>query len=279
MDSSHNRVILTLPLTAFTVIASCVGLFTPDFYSTETLNWQAQSVSQDFIDLVLIAPCLLITSILAGRNNKIAILIWGGVTLYLTYTFVIYCFDIHFNKLFILYCFCLGLSFYSLIYFLITEYKEKSKRLVENKTMIKIIGIYLLVIAVIFYVLWLSEIVPAIIHNTIPKSLVEVGLFTNGVHVIDLSIFLPGIFIAGILLLKRKSSGFLLTPVFLTFFVLMDITIGVLPIAMKMKGVQSDLRFTAIMSVFTAVTLVLLIWYMKSIKIVKEDKIQGVFSI
>jgi hypothetical protein len=181
--------------------------------------------------------------------------------------------------LFILYCFCLGLSFYSLIYFLITEYKEKSKRLVENKTMIKIIGIYLLVIAVIFYVLWLSEIVPAIIHNTIPKSLVEVGLFTNGVHVIDLSIFLPGIFIAGILLLKRKSSGFLLTPVFLTFFVLMDITIGVLPIAMKMKGVQSDLRLTAIMSVFTAVTLVLLIWYMKSIKLVKEDKIQGVFSI
>src|SRR5450631_1289659 len=113
MDSSHNRIILTMLLTAFTVIASCVGLFTPSFYSTETLNWQAQSVSQDFIDLVLIAPCLLITSILARRNNKIAILIWGGVLLYLTYTFVIYCFDIHFNKLFILYCFCLGLSFYS----------------------------------------------------------------------------------------------------------------------------------------------------------------------
>jgi len=60
----------------------------------------------------------------------------------------------------------------------------------------------------------MAEIVPALIYNTIPNSVVETGLITNAVHVIDLSIVLPGIFITGISLLLGKSSGFILAPMF-----------------------------------------------------------------
>jgi hypothetical protein len=134
--------ILSLPLAALIIIVSCVGLLTPDFYSKETLNWQAQSLWQDMIDLFLLVPCLLITSILAYRNNKAATLLWGGVVLYLTYTFALYCFDIHFNKLFVIYCLCLGLSFYSLMYFLFTKYAETRNENFENKSVIRVIGIY-----------------------------------------------------------------------------------------------------------------------------------------
>src|ERR1019366_8796872 len=119
--------------------------------------------------------------------------------------------------------------------------------------------------------LWLSEIIPAIIQNTIPKSIVETGLFTNAVQVIDLSVFLPGIFITGISLLKRISFGLILVPIILTFFVLMDISIGTLAVVMKMKGVESNLVLTVIMGVLALLSLVLLIWYFKSIK----TKIEG----
>jgi hypothetical protein len=200
-----------------------------------------------------------------------ATMIWGGVVLYLTYTFVIYCFNIHFNKLFVLYCVCLGLSFYSLMYFLFIHLKEKSNEYFENTPVVRFIGIYFLIISVLFYFLWMSEIVPAITKSTIPKSVVETGLFTNGVHVIDLSVVLPGIFLTGIFLLKRRSIGYILTPIILTFFILMDISIGTLVIVMKIKGIKSNLILSAIMGMLALVSLLLLIWYFKSIR-TKSDK-------
>jgi hypothetical protein len=263
----HNKVILvlSLPLSVLIILVSCVGLLSPGFYSAETLNWQAQSVGQDMIDLFLLVPGLLITSILSYRNNRTATMAWGAVVLYLTYTFVLYCFNVHFNKLFVLYCFCLGLSFYSFMYFLLANHKAYKVQ-AENNTVTRIIGIYFIVIAVLFYFLWLSEIIPAIVQNVTPKSISDTGLFTNGVQVIDLSVFLPGIFITGVFLLRKKPIGFLLTPVILGFFILMDTTIGVLAVAMKMKGLETNLMLPVIMGLLALISLALLAWYLRSLK-------------
>jgi hypothetical protein len=46
----------------------------------------------------------------------------------------------------------------------------------------------------------------------------------------------------------------------------MDITIGMLVVVMQMKGIESNLTLTAIMGVFALVSLILLIYYFKSIK-------------
>jgi hypothetical protein len=267
MSKARDKIVLlvSIPLAALIISASCIGLFTPEFYAAETLNWQAQSVGQDLIDLVLITPCLLITSVLAYRNNKAAFLIWGGVVLYLTYTFVLYCFQVHFNKLFIVYCLCLGLAIYSLVYFLFTL-GNQSIAYAGSKFSSRVIGIYFIIIAVLFYFLWLAEVVPATIRNTIPKSVSEAGLFTNGVHVLDLAIILPAIFVTGIFLLKRISVGSFLAPVILTFFILMDITIGLLAIVMKLKGVEVDLKLTGVMGALALVSMSFLIWYLKGFK-------------
>lgn len=264
----QNRFILqlSLPLTVLVILVSCIGLFTPDFYASETLNWQAQSLGQDMIDLFFIAPCLLISSILAYRNNRSAMMIWGGVALYLTYTFILYCFDVHFNKLFLAYCLDLGLSFYSLIYFLFIQLKTNRKVQLENKFLTTFIGLYFILLAVLFYMLWLSEIIPAILQKTIPKSVTDAGLFTNGVQVLDLAILLPAIFITGFGLLKRKSFGYILTPVILTFFILMDITIGLLAFVLKTKGLEGNLFLTAIMAVLALFSLALLVLFLKNLK-------------
>lgn len=265
--SNKTILALSLPLSILTIFVSYTGLFTPGFYSAETLNWQAQAMGQDMIDLFLVTPCLLITSVLVYKNNRTAALIWGGVVLYLTYTFVLYCFDVHFNKLFVYYCLCLGLSFYSFLHFLFAYHHQNIEVHSENESIVRSIGIYLIVIAVLFYALWLAEIVPAISQNIPPKSIAETGVSTNGVHVLDLSVILPAAFITGILLLRRKQFGFIFAPIFLTFFVLMDITIGALTIVMKIKGVESDLSLTAIMAVLASVSTVLLIRYFKNVKL------------
>jgi hypothetical protein len=125
-------------------------------------------------------------------------------------------------------------------------------------------GVYFLIISVLFYFLWLSEIVPAIISATVPKSVSDAGLFTNAVHVIDLSIVLPCIFITGVLVLKRNILGFILAPIMLTFFILMDITIGFLAIMIKIQGVGSDLYVASIMGLLAVISSFLLALYFKN---------------
>ena len=265
MNKSKIVLNLSLALAALIIFASIYGLLTPGFYFSESLNWQAQSVVQDEINLFLISPVLIITAIF-GRRNKIAFQLWSGVNLYLIYTYVIYCFDIHFNNLFIIYCLILGLSFYSFLYFLFSQINEPGANEIYDKIVIKVIAVYFLIISCLFYLLWLSEIVPATIHHTLPKGITETSLFTNPVQVIDLSIVLPGFFLTAIFLMRKKSTGLLLLPGMLVFSILMDITIGWLIIVMKMKGVEADYSITIIMSVLTLLNVVLLIWYLKSIR-------------
>src|SRR6185503_15533855 len=84
--------IISLVLAGLVIIVSLAGILIPNFYSVETPDWQAQSIGQDIVDLFVIVPCLIITSVFAYRNNRKAMLVWGGVLCYLIYTFIFYCF-------------------------------------------------------------------------------------------------------------------------------------------------------------------------------------------
>jgi cytochrome b561 len=243
-----RKVILNLSVPVFILIVfvSCFAMFTPDFYRIETANWRAQSEGQDIIDLFMGAPVLLLASLFASKSQK-AFLIWGGSVLYLLYTFVIYCFDVHFNNLFVCYCVILGLLFYSAIYFLVQLIKHPSST-TQFYAVHKITGIFFVSISILFYFLWLGEIIPSITEGVIPASLAEVGLPTNAVHVIDLSVFLPFLFIVGLLLLRKKELGVKLAITALAFCVLMDITIGGLTIYMKQKQVTDNVNVAYIMA-------------------------------
>ena len=269
-DQKDNTILFfSLPLAVFVIIVSYAGLFIPDTYAKETANWTAQAIGQDIIDLFLITPLLLITSWLAYKKNRVALFLWSGVLVYLIYTFVLFCFAIHFNYLFIVYCMTLGLSFYAFLYFLLSQIKEPVASWYNDRVPVKTVGIYLIILSGLFYLIWLSEIIPATINNITPATITETGLITNPVHALDLSVVLPGMMIVAILLIKRKPLGLLLAPAVLTFGILMDITIGSLMIVMNMRGIETDLSLTVIMGLLALFTLGLLIWFLKSIQIKK----------
>jgi hypothetical protein len=269
MNTGYSRKIilaLSLFLAALMIVAGCAGLFIPGIYSRETANWQAQSMGQDIVDLFLVTPVLLVTSLQAYKKNKKALLLWAGVLFYLIYTFSIYCFAVHFNQLFIVYCFILGLSSYLFLWFILSQYNEPVTAWFNEMLPARVIGIYLIVIAGIFYLLWLSQIIPANIRNTAPKELAETGLFTNPVQVLDLSVYLPALIITGILLLHKHPMGLLLTAPLLLFCMLTDITIASLIVVMKLKEIESNLLLPVIMSLMALVSWVLLTIYLRSMK-------------
>lgn len=242
-------------------ISSYEGFINPDFYGNETLNWQAQSVGQDLINLFLIGPVLLITSFMVLLKKAFAYPLWAGALLYLIYTYQIYCFNIHFNSYFIAYCLILGLCFYLFVYFVYSQIKLGLR--FKNNPLNKPIAFYFLIIAVLFYLLWLGDILPAIVYNTVPESVKKGGLVSNPVQVLDLSIVLPGVFVTGILLLKKKSLGLLFSPILLTFFILMDLTISLLTIVMVNKGVESNYTVAIVMAFLATISAILLIQQLK----------------
>lgn len=262
---------LSLPLTGILIFNSVVALTTPGFYSLETTNWQVQSIGQDYVDLFLVVPVLILTTWFVYKDRGGALLVWAGVNLYIVYTFIIYCFDIHFNRLFIFYCFGLGLTFYSSLWFFYKIFSVKKPGEIIQKIPYRLTGFYFIVIAVLFYFLWMSEVLPAVINNEIPASVNETGLFTNAVHVLDLSVVLPGIFLTGIFLVKGKFMGYLLAPAVLTFFILMDITIAVLDIMMKQKGLEGSYGLAIVIFLLALFSGVLLILHIKTMKNSEEN--------
>jgi hypothetical protein len=268
MRNKNIFYLLSLLLAALLIIANGMGVLKPNvMYAKESSDWFTQSVGQDIVNLVLVVPSLIITSLLIYRNNRRALLVWGGILTYLIYTFTIYCFTVHFNSLFIVYCSILGLSFYLFAWFILSQYREPLKDWIVDKIPRKLVGIYMIVISLVFYILWLMQVIPSSITGTTPAETANAGLVTNPVHVLDLSVFLPGSLITGILLLRGHSLGLLLTPVLLTFFILMDMTIGGLMIILKWRGfIVNDIVLIG-MFVLALLTVVLLIMFLRNVKI------------
>jgi len=250
---------ITVLLAVLISAVSLVGMFSNGFYAKESFNWQIQALGQDEIDLFIITPLLLITGINFSKNNKISSLLWAGTLLYLVYTFAIYCFDVHFNYLFPVYCVILGLSFYSFLWVIYKLAGYPPKFHAKGMHLVRVNGIYFIMLSVVFYLLWLSEIGKAIFLSTIPDSVAKSGLPTNPVHVIDISIFLPAMFLTGIFVLKRKPMAFVFANILLCFFLLMDITIAWLSVKMNHAGLTSGPRVTIMMIIVAFASLVLFI--------------------
>jgi hypothetical protein len=263
-DRMKTIAALSLPLATIVTVTSSVGLFTTGFYSNEAANWEAQAIGQDAIDLFLVTPVLLVTCILTFFKNKNGFSLWAGANLYFVYTYVIYCFDVRLNSLFVLYCLALGISFYSVLYFLFSQTDKSFHTGFCSKIVVKIIAIYFLIVSGFFYFLWLSEIIPAIRSHEMPESLIASGLPTNPVHVLDLSVVLPGIFIVGVLILKKHPLGLSLLPALLLFFILMDITIGSLAIFMQRRGLATAIPVAIVMAVLALFSAAMLAWYLKT---------------
>lgn len=256
IKDKHGKVmlILSLPLLLLLVIASYSGIFIAETYARNTESFAAQGMGQDIVNLFVIAPLLLISSILSYKRNRKAMFIWSGLLSYIVYSYVIYCFAQPFNFLFLVYCAILGLSFYSLTYFLITMINEPIKDWYKSEVPIKTVSIFFIIISLLFYFVWLSEIIPAIINNEIPQTVIENGVITNPVHVLDIAILLPALLITAILFLKDNKYGYFLAPIFLIFIVLMALAIIGMVIAMVYKEIETDLGLTIIFIVIAVIS-------------------------
>lgn len=240
--------ILTILLAISLALASIAGAFLSETYARDSPSLGAQGVGQDLVDLFLAVPLLLISFFYLSRGNRLATLIYGGTVGYIMYSFVIYCFGVHFNRFFLLYCLTLSLSLYTFIV-LISELRKMQVESWFEGAPVKLISVYLMVVAAIFYVLWLKSLVPAIIHNEVPRDVSDYDLLVNPVHVLDLVFALPGLIIGALMIRRKQGLGYIIASISLVFMVLLTIALAAMVILLVLRDISEDYTVAIVFAV------------------------------
>ena len=248
-------IVLSWLIAPLLAAASACGLLVPATYAREVPYYAVQGLGQDAFDLFVVLPALLLCLQGLKRGWRPAWHIWGGLILYLIYTFVIYTFSLYFNILFLVYCAILGLSVYAALVFFTGLRPETLLDAYGPKARVKVPAMLLLVIAAMFCMIWLQEDIPALLSGQLPPSVKAQGLRTNAVHILDLALVLPGMVITAVALLRRKAIGFVFAPTLVLFSATMALSIAALALAMKLKAQTADWGVTVMFCVLALVSL------------------------
>jgi hypothetical protein len=246
--------VTAFPLAGLVTFASLVGILNVDTYARETADWRGQAIGQDWADLLIAVPWLMTAGLLASRGSRRGSLLLAAGLLYTFYEFVIYAFGLRFNALFLPYCAALGVSFFALAWLGFRIVRTDVRAWYQRPPPVRSAAATLFVIGISFTLLWLSEIVPALLNGTSPRSVAVAGTLTNPVHVIDLSIVLPAHLLAAASLLRRRPLGLVLAPILLGFDVLMALSLAGMMWVMRLRGLQANLAVALAMLVLAVVS-------------------------
>lgn len=246
--------------------ASLSAIVDPSIYARETAPWRVQAIAQDWVDLLVAVPWLAASAIAVLRGSRRALLLLGGALGYAAYSFAVYAFAVHFNPLFLVYCGALGLSAFGLAGLVHASLGMEVRHWFDARTPRRAASAMLMASAAIFALLWLAEIVPATVRGEPPANLAEMGLLTNPIHVLDLSLVLPALFASGLLLWRDRDAGYPLATAWMGFCVLMDVNIAAMTVAMLRSGLHADLAVACAFAGITAAAGVLLVLMLRSVR-------------
>jgi hypothetical protein len=257
---------LSIGAALLAMAGSVIALSVPSIYAGLTPAFLPQALAQDIANLAVVSPAWLILATLALRGSLRAYLLWLGVLTFTVYNYVIYTFSIPFGPLFLLWVAVFGLSLYALIGGVTVVDHEAVGAYFTSRGAIKVTAWFLIVTAVLFGLLWLSEDVPALLSGSRPASVVDMALPTNPVHILDLGFFLPAVIATGVMLLKKKPLANSVAPAFIVFLVLTGVPILLTPVVQTARGEAAAWGVVVPIGILTIVLLGLLAWLITTVR-------------
>jgi len=255
---------LTIPIALLGAIASLAGILIDGVYERDAESFAVQAVSQDYVTLLVAVPAVLLLGWIAYRGSFSARLMWHGVVFYFAYTYTIAAFMVRFNDLFLVYTSLLACSIFALIGGVAgLSWPLKSALFGTSWPRRSVVG-FLVVIVVTFLLLWLSDIVPAIVNGVEPESLAESATPTNGVQVLDLSLLLPGSALAAYWVGKFDARGYVFATGLITYAALLGLALVAMIVGLSRAGLPADPAVSIVFIVVAGVASALLFAIVRS---------------
>lgn len=231
--------VLALIATILSALVAAAGLFGPSIYRDNAFvqtAWQGN----DWVTLLVAVPSLLVVLWLVRKGKDKATLVYTGLLGYLVYNYAFYLFGAVYNPLFLAYVLIFATSLYALIMALaaLPDYRFH----LHNKAS-GWIAAYMMMIVL---VLGMVEIIPNIrylMSGAIPETITLTGHPTAVVYALDLSLVVPVSLIAIVLLLRKRSWGYILTVIMLVKGAAYGLVLMVNTILLNIRGTGEDNLF------------------------------------
>jgi hypothetical protein len=197
-----------------------ISIWGEGLYQHMSATVAPQGIAQDYVTLFIALPVLLFSLLAARRGSLRSMMVLTGTIAYFLVTYLFYLVMAMYNAMFLVYVALTGTSFYAFILSIHSLGNVRLSAAFNHRTPVKLLGGMLVFIAASIAMLWLRIVVPPLLDGSIIP--VETEHYTTLiVQGLDLSILLPSTIIAGILLMRRASAGYLFAPVLYVFLSLL----------------------------------------------------------
>ena len=199
--------VLSGTIVALMVIASTAGLFVPDLYDEG--DWAREALrGGDLVTLVLAAPLLLGSLVLAVRGSQRARVVWIGMLVYSVYNSAFYAFGPSFNDAFVLHIALLSISIFALACALVSTDLVAIASTFGPVRGARWVGLFLAVVGIAQGLLWLF-----VLARNVATGQLIADVPADGQHLVfalDLSFLVPSLVLSGVLLFRRLPLGYVL---------------------------------------------------------------------
>lgn len=246
--------------------ATVGGLYLPGLYRDVPYN-AVQAQGQDLVSLMVGLPLLIISLLYTIRGSERALLVWLGTLMYILYTYLTYAFNSVFNEFFLVYVALVSLSFFTLVNALLHIDAKQLRLHFSEKTPVKTVSIYLLAVALLVFLGWMKQILPALLTGQLPESITLARTPSNPVFVLDLALLLPAFCLAAIWLWRRQPWGYILGGIFLVKALTLTLAILSMSWFMYQTHIQGlDIVSTVIWIAIALASLVLTVFYLVNLQ-------------
>ena len=256
--------IFSILITVLMMGISLAGLlFSGNFYGSG--EFLETFVPNDITNLFVGGPVLLLSLWLASRGGLLGLLFLPGALFYITYTYLIYVFSLPLSIVSIGYLILIAGSFWLIVLLLRWIDAASITEDLGKVVPVRMSGIVITFSGAIFAIRAISILVGSVLNNE------PLGATELGVNITDFLVT-PIWVIIGILLLKRKQSGYILGLGILYQAIMLMIGLLVyMKIHARLTGQPILLADFVIISVFSLIFLIPFGYYVRGIYVIQKS--------
>jgi hypothetical protein len=252
--------VLTLILAPLTALAAGAGLLVPGLYRDGA--WVVpQTRGQDVVSLLAVAALLAAVSA-ERRGSARARLVWIGLLAYVAYTYTGAAFAFELNPLFPVYIAIFSLSLFALVS--AARGLDPAPLAAAGVPRRATIGT-LVALAVLLCLLWLGQLVPFLLHGTIPEGVRLSGGGILFVYVLDLGVVVPTALLAAAWLRRRDPWGLVLAGCILVKMATMGLALLAMTFFSARAGIPVEPGLAAAWIAIAAAGLAMSAWFFSRI--------------
>jgi len=205
--SRRTALRLSVLIAVLMALMSSAGLFAHEVYQDDALV-AASWYGNDLVTLVVATPLLGVALLGAWGGSRRAFLVWMGMLAYSLYNSAFYLFGATFNSLFLVYALLFTLSGFALVFGLLSLDVTALYRQVQSDLPVRWISGFMVLVAVALGGFYVTLSLQYVATGQVPAMIDAVGLHTNLIAALDLTMVVPVALLAAVWLWQERPWGY-----------------------------------------------------------------------